>query len=106
MTGKNREILYDRILRLLQDYDDVLITQGYQQYYKFLADYNLIKPEITAWIYRGTLQREREVLLNELKSLYKEALALRKLPLYEQEEADTIESYIRRIDDTMKQLIL
>ena len=106
LTGKNREILYDRILRLLQDYDDVLITQGYQQYYKFLADYNLIEPEITAWIYHGTLQREREVLLNELKSLYKEALALRKLPLYEQDEAEAIERYIRRIDDTMKQLIL
>ena len=106
LTGKNREILYDRILRLLQDYDDVLVSQGYQQYYKFLADYYLVEPEISAWIYQGTLQREREALLNELKSLYKEALALRKLPLYEQDESDAIESYIRRIDDTMKQLIL
>jgi hypothetical protein len=100
------EILYDRILNLIRDFDPSLISEGYDKYYKTSAALHLVLPEINEWMYQGKLQRSREELLNYLKNLYKEALSLRGIPLYRQGKSENIEMLINNIDSYMKELVI
>jgi len=90
----------------ISDYDETLKNQGFDRYHQLQADIKLYLPEIRKWIYRGEISRDREELLIKLKNIYKEALQLRKIPLYQQGMAEEIEGQLKEIDDYMKQLII
>jgi hypothetical protein len=106
LRGRNLEILYDRIVDLIRDFDPSLIAEGYDTYYKTSAALHLVLPEINDWLYEGKLQRSREELLKYLKNLYKEALSLRGIPLYRQGKSENIEMLISNIDSYMKELVI
>jgi hypothetical protein len=106
LSGRNLEILYDRIIDIIRDFDASLISNGYDKYYKTQADLHLVLREINDWLYQGKLQRGREELLNYLKKLYKEALLLRGIPLYQQGKSASIEILIKNIDSYMKELVI
>ena len=104
--SKNLEIIHEDIMEVLAGYDEQLKSSGYDKYYKLQADLKLYLPEIRKWIYRGEISRNREELLIKLKDIYKKALNLRKIPLYQQGYAEQIEAQLREIDEYMKQLII
>jgi hypothetical protein len=106
LTGRNLKILYDRILDIIGEFDATLLADGYDRYYKIQAGLYRLLPEINDWIYQGKLEREREEFLTFLKNLYKEALTLRNIPLYQKSKSDSIEKLITDIDSYMKQLVL
>ncbi|MCK5452747.1 MAG: hypothetical protein KAJ16_00215, partial [Calditrichia bacterium] len=104
--GKNLEIIHEDIMEVVSEYDQQLKSQGYDVYYRLQADLKLYLPELREWIYKGRISRNREELLIKLKDIYKEALNLRKTPLYQQGFADEIEGQLKEIDEYMKQLII
>ena len=106
LSGRNLEILYDRITDIIRDFDTSLISKGYDKYYKAQADLHLVLPEMNEWLSQGKLQRGREELLNYLKKLYKEALLLRGIPLYREGKSESIEIIIKDIDSCMKELVI
>jgi len=104
--GKNLDIIHEDIMDVISEYDEQLISPGYNSYYRLQADVKLVLPEIQKWIYQGQISRNRQELLLRLKEIYKEALNLRKIPLYKQGFAEAIEEQLKEIDDYMKQLII
>jgi len=104
--SRNLEIIHEDIVKVISDYDEQLKSQGYDEYYRLQADLKLYLPEIKEWIHKGRIKRNREELLVKLKNLYKEALTLRKIPLYQQGFAEEIEGQLKEIDEYMKQLIV
>jgi hypothetical protein len=104
--GKNLDIIHEDIMDNISEYDEQFRNQGFGTYHKLQADLKLYLPEIRKWIYQGEISRNREELLIRLKDIYKEALQLRKIPLYQQGMAEEIEEQLKEIDDYMKQLII
>lgn len=104
--GKILEIIHEDIMEVVSEYDQQLKSQGYDVYYRLQADLKLYLPELREWIYKGRISRNREELLIKLKDIYKEALNLRKTPLYQQGFAGEIEGQLKEIDEYMKQLII
>jgi hypothetical protein len=104
--GKNLDIIHEDVLDVISGYDEDLKSSGYDKYYKLHADLKLYLPEIRKWIQKGEISRNREELLIKLKEIYKAALNLRKIPLYQQGYTDEIEAQLKEIDEYMKQLII
>jgi hypothetical protein len=104
--SKNLEIIHEDIMDVVSEYDKQLKSQGYDVYYLLQADLKLYLPEIRDWIYKGKISRNREELLIQLKDIYKDALNLRKIPLYQQGFSEEIEGQLKEIDEYMKQLII
>jgi hypothetical protein len=104
--GKNLEIIHDHALEVVSEYSNELTSTGYDKYYRILVDFNLYQPDMRNWTSKGMISGDREELLLNLKKLYIDALALRKIPLYEQGYADQIEGLLKNIDDFMKKLVI
>ena len=104
--GKNLEIIHDHALEVVSEYSNELTSTGYDKYYRIMADFKLYQPDMRNWTSKGMISGDREELLLNLKKLYIDALALRKIPLYEQGYADQIEGLLKNIDDFMKKLVI
>lgn len=104
--GKNLEIIHDHIQKVISEYTSELTSLGYDQYYRIEADFKIYQPDMRNWTSSGTISGDREELLVNLKELYIEALALRKIPLYEKGFTDQIEGLLKNIDEFMKKLII
>ncbi len=104
--GKNLEIIHDHIQKVISEYTSELTSLGYDKYYRIEADFKIYQPDMRNWTSSGTISGDREELLVNLKELYIEALALRKIPLYEQGFTDQIEGLLKNIDEFMKKLII
>jgi hypothetical protein len=105
-SDSNLDIQYDQLMAVISSLSPQLIQDGIQKYYFLQGELKKIMPQVKAWIYQGKLSDHREILLEELKSLYRETLAVRNLPLYDGGYRDQIDLLLKQIDDYMKRLII
>lgn len=105
-SDSNLDIQFNQLVDLISSLSPQLIQEGVQKYFFLQAELKKIMPQVRAWIYQGKLSEQREILLEQLKSLYREALAVRNLPLYDSGYKDQIDLLLKQIDDYMKRLIL
>jgi hypothetical protein len=105
-SDSNLDIQFDQLVDVISSLSPQQIQEGIQKYYFLQGEIKKIMPQVKAWIYQGKLSDHREILLEQLKSLYREALAVRNLPLYDGGYRDQIDLLLKQIDEYMKRLII
>ncbi len=105
-SDSNLDIQFNHLLEVISFFSPNLIGEGVQKYYYLQGELKKIMPQVRAWIYQGKLSEEREMLLEQLKLLYTQALAVRNLPLYESGYKEQIDHLLSQVDEYMKKLIL
>ncbi len=105
-SDKNLDIHYERLKETVDLFGDELKEAGLDEYYLLEGRLRELMPRISSWTYSGQPLSGRDELLTELKALYKNALNLRNLPVYDGTYQGRIEKLIGRIDRYMKDMIL
>ncbi len=96
----------EAIKDLTQRFPSELRKEGYEKYFLLQGEFKLLLPQLKTWSSRGNLAGEREQLLEKLKSIYVEALTLRRQPLYQDGFDHHIDLFLKQLDQYMKQLVL
>jgi tetratricopeptide (TPR) repeat protein len=81
-------------------------SEGYAKYYLLQGELKSILPQVKSWGSRGNALGGREQLLEKLKSIYLEAINLRRLPLYEDGYGEKIDLFLSQLDQYMKGMVL
>jgi len=106
MEQEELERYFEAIKNLTQRFPSELRDEGYEKYFLLQGEFKLLLPQLKTWSSRGNLAGEREQLLEKLKSIYVEGLTLRRQPLYQDGYDYHIDSFLKQLDQYMKQLVL
>lgn len=106
MEQEELERYFKAVKDLTQRFPIGLREEGYEKYFLLQGEFKLLLPQLKTWISRGNLIGEREQLLEKLKSIYVEALTLRRQSLYQDGYAQPIDVFLKQLDQYMKQLVL
>ena len=103
---KDLEPLFLEVKVWTQRFPENMQSEGYATYYLLQGELKSILPQVKSWSSRGSVPGGREQLLEKLKSIYLQAINLRRLPLYEAGYAEKIDLFLSQLDQYMKGLVL
>jgi tetratricopeptide (TPR) repeat protein len=103
---KDLEPLFQEIRSWSQKFPENMQSKGYSTYYLLQGELKSILPQVKSWSSRGIVMGDREQLLEKLKSIYLQAITLRRLPLYEEGYDEKIDLFLSQLDQYMKGLVL
>jgi len=90
----------------VQKFPENMQSAGYAKYYLLQGELKSILPQVKNWGSRGNASGGREQLLEKLKTIYLEAINLRRLLLYEEGYGEKIDLFLSQLDQYMKGLVL
>ena len=99
------ERLHQKIHELAKDLNAAYTNVDYGKYYSLYADFKYVIPEIKNWMRGRNSKFTREELLEQIKGIYKDSLALRNTTLYETDYSVLIDQFLNEVDSSMKKLV-
>jgi tetratricopeptide (TPR) repeat protein len=104
-SSEDIERLHRKVHKLAKGLEAVFKNVGYGKYYSLYAEFKYVIPEIKNWMKGSNSKFTREELLEQLKSIYIDGLALRNTPLYETDYSVSIDQLLSEVDSSMKKLV-